>query len=272
MIVSAVAAGFFGLVRQQLGEMRGMKPRVDRRGGVESGNGAEDGVLLRRQHERLAERLEPPIGPVHAHHDAREHTHPITIKAQVLTRFPAGVSHSDRTAGDTPGVPVASEPWRRPSPDVAAELVTDVSRGLTSAEAALRLARYGPNELEAAAAVPAWRKFLAQFADPLIYLLLAAVVVSLVAWVAEGAEGVPYEAIVIAVIVVLNAVLGYVQEARAEQAVAALQRMAAPTARRRARRARQRVPADGRRPGRRARAGGGRRGQRRRPARRRLPR
>ena len=78
--------------------------------------------------------------------------------------------------------------------------------------------------------MPAWRKLLAQFADPLIYLLLAAVVVSLLAWVAEGAEGVPFEAIVIAVIIVLNGVLGYVQEARAEQAVAALQRMAAATA------------------------------------------
>jgi Ca2+-transporting ATPase len=123
-----------------------------------------------------------------------------------------------------------SEPWRRDEADVAAELGTDVGSGLTSAEAAARLARYGPNELEAAAAVPAWRKFLAQFADPLIYLLLAAVIVSVVAWVAEGAEGVPYEALVIAVIVVLNAVLGYVQEVRAEQAVAALQRMAAATA------------------------------------------
>ena len=71
---------------------------------------------------------------------------------------------------------------------------------------------------------------LGQFADPLIYLLLAAVVVSLVAWAAEGADGVPYEAVVIAVIVVLNGVLGYVQEARAEQAVAALQRMAATSA------------------------------------------
>jgi magnesium-transporting ATPase (P-type) len=75
-----------------------------------------------------------------------------------------------------------------------------------------------------------WRRFLGQFADTLIYLLLTAVVVSVVAWAVEGAEGVPYEAVVILAIVVLNAVLGYVQEARAEQAVAALQRMAAPTA------------------------------------------
>jgi Ca2+-transporting ATPase len=51
-----------------------------------------------------------------------------------------------------------------------------------------------------------------------------------VAWVADGAEGVPYEAVVIAAIVLLNGVLGFVQEARAEQAVAALQRMAAATA------------------------------------------
>jgi len=56
------------------------------------------------------------------------------------------------------------------------------------------------------------------------------VVVSIVAWLAEGADGVPYEAIVISAIVVLNAVLGVVQEARAEQAVAALQRMAAASA------------------------------------------
>ena len=78
--------------------------------------------------------------------------------------------------------------------------------------------------------MPGWRKFLGQFADPLIYLLLAAVVVSLVAWILEGGEAAPFDAIVIAAIVVANAVLGYAQEARAEQAVAALQRMAAATA------------------------------------------
>ena len=75
----------------------------------------------------------------------------------------------------------------------------------------------------------AWRRFLGQFADPLIYLLLAAIVVSFVAWIVEGAEGIPFEVVVIAAIVLANAVLGFVQEARAEEAVGALQRMAAAT-------------------------------------------
>jgi magnesium-transporting ATPase (P-type) len=102
---------------------------------------------------------------------------------------------------------------------------------LTSTEAAARLGRYGRNELEATEKVPAWRKFLAQFQSPLIALLLVAVAVSIAAWAVEGTEGVPYDAIVILAIVLLNALLGYVQEARAEDAVAALNRTAATTAR-----------------------------------------
>ena len=122
------------------------------------------------------------------------------------------------------------EAWRRGADEVAAALGADARRGLGAAEAAERLTRFGPNALEPARPVPAWRKMLGQFADPLIYLLLAAVVVSLVAWVLEGGEEAPFDAIVIAAIVLANAVLGYVQEARAEQAVAALQRMATATA------------------------------------------
>jgi magnesium-transporting ATPase (P-type) len=125
-------------------------------------------------------------------------------------------------------VPLA-EPWLAEPEDVAAELGTHPGSGLTVAEAVERLRRFGPNRLDPTPPVPTWRKLLAQFADPLVYLLLAAVAISLVTWGIEGAHGVPFEAIVIAAILVANAVLGYIQEARTEQAVAALQRMAAPT-------------------------------------------
>ncbi len=138
------------------------------------------------------------------------------------SRVPAGTGTAARPDGP--------DAWRREAAEVAEALGTDVGRGLSAAEAAARLERFGPNELEAAQQVPGWRKLLAQFQDPLIYLLLAAAVVALVAWVLEQDEAAPFDTIVIAAIVVANAVLGYVQEARAEQAVAALQRMAAATA------------------------------------------
>ena len=120
--------------------------------------------------------------------------------------------------------------WRLEAAEVATAVGTDTRRGLSAREAEARLARFGPNRLEAVQRVPAWRKFLAQFADPLIYLLLGAAAVALIAWLLESGEEGPYDAIVIAAIVVANGILGYVQEARAEQAVAALQRMSAVTA------------------------------------------
>ena len=107
---------------------------------------------------------------------------------------------------------------------------SDEVAGLTSEEAARRLEELGPNRLDTSPPVPTWRKVLEHFRDPLIYLLLAAIVISLAAWAVEGAAGVPYDAVVIAAIVVLNAVLGYVQQARAEHAVEALQRLSATTA------------------------------------------
>jgi magnesium-transporting ATPase (P-type) len=138
---------------------------------------------------------------------------------------------------------VIVQPWRAEVPEVAAALDSDVASGLTDHEAAARLARHGPNELDATPPTPAWRKLLAQLRDPLVYLLLVAVAISLVVWVVEDTEGVPFEAIVITVILAANAVLGYVQEAKAEQAVAALQRMAAATATVRRGGREQRIPA-----------------------------
>ena len=103
----------------------------------------------------------------------------------------------------------------------------DPATGLSAGEASARLERYGPNVLASAPPVPAWRKLLAQMADPLVYLLLGAVAVSGAVWVLEGADGVPFDVIVIVTIVAANAVLGLVQVERAEQAVAALQQMTA---------------------------------------------
>ncbi len=122
------------------------------------------------------------------------------------------------------------DPSRTDPREVARRLGTDLRCGLTGQDAAHRLATDGPNQIRPAPPVPTWRKVLAQFQDPLIYLLLAAVAISVAAWTAEGADGWPVDAVVIASIVVLNAALGYVQQARAENAVAALQKMTAATA------------------------------------------
>ena len=113
--------------------------------------------------------------------------------------------------------------------DVARVLGADLANGLTSQEASRRLSESGRNELRAAPRAPTWRRVLAQFQDPLIYLLLAAIAIALVAWGIGGWVGWPVDVIVIAAIVVLNGMLGYVQEAKAQDAVAALARMTAVT-------------------------------------------
>jgi magnesium-transporting ATPase (P-type) len=112
---------------------------------------------------------------------------------------------------------------------VAREVGGDVDSGLSSSEAARRLAENGPNTLRTTPPVPLWRRAIAQFRDPLVYLLLAAAVASLIAWVAEGRHGWPVDALVIAAIVVANAALGLLQELKAQNAVAALAKMTAVT-------------------------------------------
>jgi Ca2+-transporting ATPase len=94
---------------------------------------------------------------------------------------------------------------------------------LSGEEAARRLATHGPNELEAADVVAPWQILLAQFKNVLILILLVAVGLS-------AALGHTTEAVVISVIVVFAALLGFVQEYRAERAIEALRQMAAPSA------------------------------------------
>ncbi|HWV55105.1 HAD-IC family P-type ATPase, partial [Pseudorhodoplanes sp.] len=106
----------------------------------------------------------------------------------------------------------------------------DPEHGLSAGEASGRLARYGRNELDAEPPRPAWRKFLEQFASILVILLIAAAAISAGLWLYESAAALPYEAIAIMAIVILNAFMGYIQEARAERAAAALRDMSAARA------------------------------------------
>ena len=120
--------------------------------------------------------------------------------------------------------------YRQSIDQVVTELATNVSRGLADEDARSRLDRYGPNELTAEEGVPAWRRFVAQFQDVLVILLLIATAISAGLWAYERDAALPYEAIAILAVVLLNAIMGYVQESRAEAAVDALRAMSAADA------------------------------------------
>ncbi|EAQ36009.1 Cation-transporting ATPase [Nitrobacter sp. Nb-311A] len=122
------------------------------------------------------------------------------------------------------------DPHRLPADEVVKALGTTVQFGLSDDEVKRRLARYGRNELQAEPPRPAWLKFLDQFANILVVLLIIAAVISAGLWFYESRSALPYEAIAIFIIVLLNAVLGYVQESRAQKAMAALRQMAATRA------------------------------------------
>jgi Ca2+-transporting ATPase len=118
---------------------------------------------------------------------------------------------------------------------VQARLAADLVAGLTSEECSRRLEEHGRNELPRPPKEPEWKKLLAQLKDPLVGLLLVAAVVATVVNLSTGGEGESLlqrmgDAIAILIIVVLNAVLGYLQERRAERALDALEKMTSPTA------------------------------------------
>ena len=112
--------------------------------------------------------------------------------------------------------------WQQNIEEITKSLSTDLSGGLTSQEAAARLGKYGPNQLEEKKGISPWSIFLAQFEDFIIWVLIGAALVSgfLQEWV---------DALAIIAIVILNAILGFIQEYRAEKSLAALKKLSSPT-------------------------------------------
>ena len=123
---------------------------------------------------------------------------------------------------DTLAIP---NPHAQKPGEVVAALDTSADRGLTHTEAATRLKTYGHNELAQAETVPLWKRVLLLLNEPLTYLLFVAIIVSVVAWIAEGRHGAPIDAIVIAAVIVLNTLIGLIQELKAADAVASLKEM-----------------------------------------------
>lgn len=103
-------------------------------------------------------------------------------------------------------------------------LELDTSSGLASAEVEQRLQAYGPNQLAQKKPRPAWLKFLDQFNSLLIIILIGAAMLA-------GAVGDLHDTVVIAIVVLVNAMLGFVQEYRADAALAALKQMLTPVVR-----------------------------------------
>ena len=107
---------------------------------------------------------------------------------------------------------------------VVRTLQADADRGLDSAGAVERGRRYGPNQLAEAPGSPLWRRLLGQFQELVVGILLVAALVA-------GLMGEWPETLAILAIVVLNGILGFLQEERAGRALAALRRLSAPKAR-----------------------------------------
>lgn len=117
-----------------------------------------------------------------------------------------------------------SDQWHaRSFEDILRFWETDEVNGLSSNEIKSRLHKFGYNEMKEKKASPWWQRFLAQFQDFMVLVLMAATLIS--AFLGEYAD-----AVTILAIVIINAILGFVQEYRAEQSMQALKKLAAPTA------------------------------------------
>jgi Ca2+-transporting ATPase len=125
----------------------------------------------------------------------------------------------------TPAKEKIMQPWHQAEPAlVLRQQGTDAEHGLSAADAARRLLQHGPNELAERGGKRPWRILWEQLTATMVVILIVAAVIS-------AALGDYEDTIVILAIVVLNAILGFTQEYRAERAMAALKRLAAPTVR-----------------------------------------
>jgi len=113
--------------------------------------------------------------------------------------------------------------YTRTIEDITQHFNVDTSRGLSSKEVKTRLEKYGPNQLKESKGRTVWDMFFDQFKEVLVLILLISVIISI--FLGEVSD-----AIVIAVILVLNAILGVVQEFKAEKSLAALKKMTVPDA------------------------------------------
>lgn len=113
---------------------------------------------------------------------------------------------------------------------ILSRLDSDAKNGLTEEQAAARLDKYGPNKLKEGKKKTNLQRFLGQFADVMILILLAAAFVSFVIAIMEGDLKGFFEPSLILLIVILNALMGVMQESRAEKALDALKNMSAPHA------------------------------------------
>src|SRR2546422_2827302 len=126
--------------------------------------------------------------------------------------------------------PARADDWHALRAEAALQKLDSSPLGLTSRQAAERLSRIGPNELVQTAKVSPLRILLSQFVDVLVIVLIIAAIISASLGVLQGQNEDLYDAVLIIVIVIMNAILGFVQEYRAERSLEALKSLAAPKA------------------------------------------
>jgi Ca2+-transporting ATPase len=136
------------------------------------------------------------------------------------------MTHTDKTKNSASAVaetPEPRHPWHQMTEEAVLATLQSTPQGLSAAEVQERRATFGPNELTEGRRRTPLRMFFEQFTDFMIIVLLVAAVIS-------GFIGEAKDTVAIVVILILNAVIGFIQEYRAERAMEALKAMAAPTA------------------------------------------